>query len=235
LEITYLMNSGFMIRDGENLFLFDDYDDPTKIADREVNEGNFKRLYILTSHAHFDHFGTHIADYADKTERYIFGNDIRRTKRVKIFPREKIIFMKRYTDWADDEIKVNAFDSTDVGTSFLVETAQSKIFHAGDFNWWHWENDPDDKNISAEKLFRQQLEKLNGLEVDAAFFPVDGRLGDYQEQGVIGFIKTVKTSALISMHRADYSRWQPSQSFLDVAPSDLKIFAPVNSGETFKI
>lgn len=235
MQITYLMHSGFMVRDGENLFLFDDYDDPTKIADRTVDEENFKRLYILTSHAHFDHFGTHIADYAEKVSRYIFGNDIRRTKRVKMFPREKIIFLKRYTDWQDDKIKVTAFDSTDVGVSFLVETAQSKIFHAGDFNWWHWENDPDDKNIFAEKLFRRQLEKLNGLEVDAAFFPVDGRLGDYQEQGVIEFIKTVKTSALIAMHRAGYPRWQPSQNFLDVAPSDLKIFAPVNTGEIFTI
>ena len=235
MQITYLMHSGFMVRDGENLFLFDDYDDPNKIADRAVDEGNFKRLYILTSHAHFDHFDTHIADYAEKVSRYIFGNDIRRTKRVKMFPREKIIFMKRYTDWQDDKIKVTAFDSTDAGVSFLVKTAQSKIFHAGDFNWWHWENDSDDKNIAAEKLFRQQLEKFNGLEVDAAFFPVDGRLGDSQEKGVIEFIKTVKTSALIAMHRAGYQRWQPSQNFLDVAPSDLKIFAPVNTGETLTI
>ena len=235
MQITYLMHSGFMVRDGENLFLFDDYDDPTKIADRAVDEGNFKRLYILTSHAHFDHFGTHIADYAEKVSRYIFGNDIRRTKRVKTFPREKIIFLKRYTDWQDDKIKVTAFDSTDVGVSFLVETAQSKIFHAGDFNWWHWEDDPDEKNFLAEKLFRRQLEKLKGLEVDAAFFPVDGRLGYSQEKGVIEFIKTVKTSTLIAMHRASYPRWQPSQNFLDVAPSDLKIFAPVNTGEIFTI
>ena len=84
-----------------------------------------------------------------------------------------------------------------------------------------------------QKVFDKQLKRMKGLEADVAFFPVDARLGNFQEKGVIEFIKTVKTSALIAMHRAGYPRWQPSKNFLEVAPADLKIFAPVNSGETF--
>ena len=142
MEIVYLLHSGFMIKDGQTLLVFDDYDDPAKIVGRTVNQGDFEHLYIFASHAHFDHFDTHIRAYADQTTRYIFSYDIKRTKRVKIFPADNITFMKKYSEWQGECIKVWTYDSTDVGVSFLVETDSGKrIFHAGDFNLWYWENE----------------------------------------------------------------------------------------------
>lgn len=231
MDINYLLNSGFMIRDGKTLLVFDDYEDPEGIVDAAYDKGDFDRLYIFVTHAHFDHFSTHIRAYAQNTTRYIFGNDIKHTKRVKIFPKEKIVYMKRYTEWTDGAIKVRAYDSTDVGISFWVETPSgSKIFHAGDFNWWHWEDDTPENIELAEKVFKRQMKRLDGMEADVAFFPIDGRLGSSQEMGAIEFALRTRLKSFVAMHRVDYPRWEPSQKFLLMARTP-SIWSPTTPGE----
>ena len=232
MEVVYLLNSGFMIRDENVLILIDDYDDPEKIVDRVVEKETFDNFYILASHAHFDHFGTHIRAYAPQTSRYIFSNDIKHTKRIKMFPTELVTFIKKYSFWEGDGIKISTYDSTDVGISFLIETASGKkIFHAGDFNWWYWENDTPEQKTLAEKIFKKQMKKLQGLEVDVAFFPVDGRLGESQEKGVTEFVKQVDVKNLVAMHRVGYPAWIPSRNFLENAPAEIKIWSPIISGD----
>lgn len=234
MEITYLLNSGFMVKDGNILMLFDDFDDPSQSADLEIDKGDFEQLYIFASHAHFDHFGTHIRAYAPKVSRYIFSSDIKRTKRVKMFPASEITFMRKYGEWNDDFIKVATYDSTDVGVSFLVELPSGKkIFHAGDFNWWHWEEDTIANQFVADRLFKKQMKRLENLEADIVFFPVDGRLGNNQEMGVTEFIKQTKVKTLIAMHRVGYPEWIPSKNFLTEA-GKLKIWSPTTSGEKIK-
>ena len=231
MEIIYLLHSGFMIRDGQTLLIFDDYDDPAKIVGRAVNQGNFEHLYIFASHAHFDHFDTHIRAYADQVTRYIFSYDIKRTKRAKIFPADNITYMRKYSEWQGEGIKVWTYDSTDVGVSFLVETDSGKrIFHAGDFNLWYWENETSENKILAKKVFDKQLKRMKGLEVDVAFFPVDPRLGNSQELGVIEFIKNTEPKTLVAMHREGYPAWTPSYKFqLETEP--LPIWSPSKPGE----
>ena len=225
MELTYLLNSGFMIQDEKNLLVFDDYEDPAGIVDAAYDKGDFDRLYIFVTHAHFDHFGT------PKTERYIFGSDIKHTKRVKMFPTKKITYMKRHIQWEDDVIKVYSYDSTDVGVSFLVELPSGKrIYHAGDFNWWYWQDDTPENIELAEKSFKRQLKRLENTEVDVALFPVDGRLGDNQEKGAIEFVKKAKPKSFVAMHRVDYPMWEPSKKFLAVA-KDMPIWSPITPGE----
>ena len=231
MDINYLLNSGFMIRDEKILLVFDDYEDPAGIVDAAYDKGDFDRLYIFATHAHFDHFGTRIRAYAAKVTQYIFSKDIKHTKRVKVFPSGKITYMKRYSEWADDSIKVWAFDSTDVGLSFLVQTPSGKkIFHAGDFNWWHWADDTEENIELADKVFLRQMKKLEGLEADVAFFPVDGRLGEAKEMGATEFAARTKIKALVAMHSVDYPRWEPSEKFL-AAARNIPTWAPIESGE----
>ena len=235
MKITYLLNSGFLVQEGRNLFIFDDFEDPANVVEPIINAGNFDNLYIFVSHAHFDHFGTHISTYADKVTRYIFSYDLRRTKRAKMFPQDKIILMNRYSDWQDDNIKVNAYDSTDIGLSFLVETpAHTKIFHAGDFNWWHWTGDTPENIKSADALFAKQMQRLEGIEADVAFFPVDGRLGECQEMGAKEFISKTNVKYLIAMHRVGYPRWQPSENFFE-SGKIIPTWSPVNPGESIEL
>lgn len=231
MDINYLLNSGFMIQDENIVLVFDDYEDPAEIVDAAYDRGDFDRLYIFATHAHFDHFSTHIRAYTPKVTRFIFSSDIKRTKRVKLFPAPKISYVKRYSDWEDDAIKVHAFDSTDVGVCFLVELPTGrKIFHAGDFNWWHWDDDTPDNIALADKVFKRQLKRLDGLEADVAFFPVDGRLGASQEMGATEFIKRTKIGGLVAMHRVGFGKWQPSQEFL-AAAKDLPTWSPIKPGE----
>ncbi|MCR5834483.1 MAG: MBL fold metallo-hydrolase [Selenomonadaceae bacterium] len=231
MNIYYLLNSGFLIQDERTLMIFDDYEDPEGIIDAAYDKGEFDKLYIFVTHSHFDHFGTRIRAYAPKVEKYIFSSDIKRTKRVKLFPTPKIVYMKRYTNWEDDTIKVKTFDSTDVGVSFLVETPSGKkIFHAGDFNWWHWEDDTLQNIELAEKVFKRQMQRITGLEADLAFFPVDGRLGSSQEKGAIHFISRTKFKGFVAMHRADYPLWKPSREFCN-ASKNIPVWAPVKPGE----
>ena len=231
MYITYLLNSGFLIQDEKVLLIFDDYEDPAGIIDAAYDKGEFDRLYIFATHAHFDHFGTHIRAYAPKTTQYIFSSDIKRTKRVKVFPTKKVTYMRRYTEWHDDAINVYAYDSTDVGVCFLVQLPSGKkVFHAGDFNWWHWDDDTPENIELADKAFKRQLKRLNGMEADVAFFPIDGRLGSWQEAGAIEFVSKTNVKSFVAMHRVDYPLWQPSQKFLSSARG-IPIWAPVTPGE----
>ena len=232
MELTYLLNSGFMIRSARTLLLFDDYEDPSGMVDRAIDRGDFDRLYILVSHAHFDHFGTHIRAYAHQATRYIFSYDLRRTKRVKMFPQSNIVYMKRYTEWNDEHLHVWAYDSTDVGVSFLVELDDgARIFHAGDFNWWHWSGDTEENQRLAEKSFNKQMARLKNLEADIAFFPIDGRLGESQELGARNFVGATDVKALVAMHRVGYESWRPSKGFFG-SRDPIPVWSPTRPGES---
>lgn len=231
MNINYLANSGFLIQDEKILVVIDDYDDPAGIIDAAYDKGDFDKLYILATHAHFDHFGTHIRAYAPGVTRYIFSSDIKRTKRVKIFPSNKITYMRRYNEWADDTIKIKAFDSTDVGISFLVEfPSGKKVFHAGDFNWWHWADDTPENIELAERVFMRQMKRMNGMEADVAFFPIDDRLGASKEMGAIEFVSRTKVKTFVAMHRLDLPAWEPSIDFL-AAAKNVQIWSPTTPGE----
>ena len=231
MEINYLMNSGFMVRDGKTLLVFDDYEDPAGAVDAAYDKNDFDRLYIFVTHAHFDHFGTRIRAYAQKATRYIFSSDLKHTKRVKIFPTNKIIYIKRYSEWQDDAIKVRTYDSTDVGVSFLVQfPSGKKVFHAGDFNWWYWADDTLENLELAEKVFKRQLKRLEGMEADVAFFPIDGRLGTAQEKGAIEFAARTKLGGFVAMHRVEYPMWEPSPRFITLS-KEVPTWSPITPGE----
>ena len=231
MEITYLLNSGFLLRDGRTLLVFDDFEDPCHDVDSALSCKGYDRLYIFASHAHFDHFGTNIAAYADRVSRYIFSSDIRRTKRARVFPQELVVYMEKYEEWEDGSIRVRSFDSTDVGTSFLVMTPGGhSIFHAGDFNWWHWEGDTRENQLLARNAFNKQMKRLDGLEADVAFFPVDGRLGASSDMGAREFVARTGVRSLVTMHSVGFPKWQPSEDFF--SKRRIPVWTPMQPGES---
>ncbi len=233
VRITYLLNSGFLLETGRTLLVFDYFMDPAHAVERAIDEGGYDQLYFFASHAHEDHFDSRIRAYAQYTTRYIFSSDIKQTARARAFSADSVVYMKKYSSWEDENLRVQSFDSTDVGTCFLTELKASglRIFHAGDFNWWHWEGDTHENQKLAENGFRKQMKKLKGLEADLAFFPVDGRLEGSAELGAAEFLKETRVKVLTAMHRVGYPRWEPSSAFFGDSPP-IPTWSPAEPGET---
>lgn len=232
MKITYLLNSGFLLQVGDMVLVFDDYREPAGVVSKALRKA--KQVYFFASHAHFDHFDAHILDYADKVTTYFFSDEIKELAGSISFPPERTVYLKKYDSYQTGTIKIHSFDSTDTGTSFLVEAAGWRIFHAGDFNWWHWKGDTEENQKLARNGFRKQMKKLDGLAIDLAFFPVDGRLEEYWAVGAREFCARTQTKALITMHNVGYPAWQPAADFFQPGHV-LPYWSPQQSGESRKI
>ena len=230
MEVTYLLNSGFLVRVDDVLLVFDAFDDPAGVLPQVLEHERYERLYFFASHAHFDHFNPNIAHFAAKVTRYLLSEDIRAHGGASLMPPEQTSWIGVYDSWQDDRIAVTSFSSTDEGTSFLVEVNGKAIFHAGDFNWWDWTGDTRENRKLAENGFRKQMKRLAGRFFDLAFFPVDGRLGPSMERGAKVFCAETHPKALVTMHSVGYPAWQPSADFFEEG-REIPVWSPQTAGE----
>ena len=74
------------------------------------------------------------------------------------------------------------------------------------------------------------MKRLDGMEADVAFFPVDGRLGSTQEMGAIEFVMRTHIKNFVAMHRVDYPRWEPSGKF-SLMSKGIPVWSPITPGE----
>ena len=136
MRLTYIYHSGFAIEADEFAILIDYYrDTPESYVYRHFLKRP-GRLYILSSHAHPDHFNPEVLRW--KTYKkgivYLFGKDILKRNRAG---KEDAIYLKKGDFYEDHNLRIKAFGSTDSGISFLIEAEGKRLFHAGDLNNWH--------------------------------------------------------------------------------------------------
>ena len=206
LHVTYLYHSAFCVELDDALLVFD-YAPETKPA--AANEGDppgtlnrealaaYRQVVVLVSHSHADHFDPVIFDWADAGRvRYVLSYDI-----PAKWPGQRL---KPGESAAAGDVRVEAYDSTDLGVSFLVKLGDYTIFHAGDLNLWHWREVSTLREIEqAERDFHAAVKPLHGKEIDLAFFPVDPRQGSLYDAGANYFVMAVKPRVLIPMHWQD--------------------------------
>ena len=131
MEINYLMNSGFMFRDGKTLLVFDDYEDPAGAVDAAYDKNDFDRLYIFVTHAHFDHFGTRIRAYAQKATRYIFTSNVTangRTTRLRFGRMTQLTWA--FLSWCSFR-RAKKFSTRAISTGGIGQTTRWRI--------WNWQ------------------------------------------------------------------------------------------------
>ena len=230
VRVTYLLNSGFVVENvaGRWALVFDDYRDVRGDVERVLASG--ARVFFFVSHAHFDHFSPAVARYAERARRFLLSADVRALAEAARFPADKTVWLGKYESYEDGDIRVESFDSTDEGTSFLAEIGGWRIFHAGDFNWWHWVNDAPEDNAFARNGFMKQMKRLDGLTADLAFFPVDGRLGEARSWGAREFCRRTEVCALVAMHSVGYPRFEPQADFFGPGRA-IPVWSPTEPGE----
>lgn len=206
MKLTYIYHSGFAIEDKDFTIIIDYYKDTSANPGQGYVHRQLLRrpgrLYVLSSHSHADHFNPEILGWKEQRPdiQYIFSEDIREQQKACF---HDAIFLQKGEEWNDDLLKIKAFGSTDVGISFLIDVDMKRIFHAGDLNNWHWEEESTPEEVREyENNFLKELETLAQATeyVDLAMFPIDPRLGKDYTRGARQFIDRIKTKRFVPMH-----------------------------------
>ena len=198
MKVVYLDHSGFAVETSQNRLLVFDYYNPKAaesgggVVTAEQVRGAAHSALLL-SHSHWDHWCREAV--ALPFGKVLLGGE---------FPADVAGVRMRPGDvFSGDGMVVRAFGSTDEGVSFLVDADGVRIFHAGDLNLWHWEDESTAEEVrEATAWFERELELLRPYAgtVDAAFFPVDPRMGANTARGAERFLEVMQPRVMIPMH-----------------------------------
>lgn len=200
VNVTYYHHSGFSAALDDVLLVFDYWQGEKMelpVEKRITPEflQQFREIYVFVSHEHPDHLDPEVFMWRKIVPvTYVVSSDMPvGTRGKRIAPGDTLRL--------SDKVTVKAFDSTDLGVSFLVDVCGVKIFHAGDLNFWHWREESTVKEIDdAEEAFRSAVDPITKEEIDLAFFPVDPRQGRLFDAGANYFILSVKPRLMVPMH-----------------------------------
>ena len=150
IKVTYLSHSGFLLEMADAYFLFDYYKGELPKLDSS------KRFFVFASHIHYDHFQESIFRLREQLPQtvYILSDDIQTEDAVnirKIGPNQNLEV---------DGCRIRTLRSTDEGVAFLVTYQDRTFYHAGDLNWWHWEEEGEAYNTMMGRSY-QRNEKPN--------------------------------------------------------------------------
>lgn len=205
MVITCLGHSGFAIEAEDVTLIFDYFHDETHALPAILERA--KRIYVFVTHGHQDHLNRDVILEWHKqypVAQYIMANGCRHKIRhaMKSNP-IPATFIHHDEDYTCPEMKVHAFDSTDAGVCFLVNIHGKTIFHAGDFNCWHWKDSSTPQEVKkAVGDFRAILHTIaNHTQViDVAMFPVDPAMGRDFGMGAREFVHAIDVRLFIPMH-----------------------------------
>ena len=151
MKLDYIYHSGFAIEAVGTTVIIDYYKDSSEEApDRGIVHDHLlkkpRTLYVLSSHFHPDHFNRDILSWKEQRPdiRYIFSKDILKHRRATA---EDAVYINKGDVYEDENIRIEAFGSTDVGISFLIDLQGVRLFHAGDLNNWHWSEESTPQEI----------------------------------------------------------------------------------------
>lgn len=202
MKVTYLKHSGFMVESRNYIFLFDYIGGN---IDKAIKSD--KKIYVMVSHIHDDHFSKIIFDIATKHDNvtYILSYDVvKKIKKNAILSKMteqlNIIRVQAHEKYKIDDIVVETLKSTDEGVAFIVSEKDGTIYHAGDLNWWHWDGEPKSWNRNMEVNFKREIDSMRGRKIDIAFVPLDPRQEEAYYMGMDYFIKNVGANEIYPMH-----------------------------------
>lgn len=206
MKITYIHHSGYLAELDRILLLFDYVGGP--LPQLPVD----KDLVVLASHRHQDHFREDIYALAGQHPRirFVLSDDIWQNRIPELHVcRTEFIDPGTVLELPDGGgVRIRAFQSTDEGVAFMVETGGRILYHAGDLNDWRWNGEATGVNDQMSANYKKELEAMRdqGLCPDVAMVPLDGRQEDLFALGMDGFMRIVGAGTVFPMHFwEDYS------------------------------
>lgn len=209
MKLDYIYHSGFAIEADGATILIDYWKDSSAEAGQGLVRDRLLHrpgaFYVLATHFHPDHFHPEVLRWRDVRPdiHYIFSKDILKHRRAKA---DDAFYINKGGVYEDDHLRVQAFGSTDVGVSFLLDLQGLRLFHAGDLNNWHWSEESTPQEIrKAEGDYLAEIRDLQqeSPAVDVALFPVDRRMGRDYMRGALQFVERIKTRIFVPMHFGD--------------------------------
>jgi L-ascorbate metabolism protein UlaG (beta-lactamase superfamily) len=198
-EFTYLHHSSFAVKTAAHVLIFDYYFDTPSgggLSQGVVRPADLREddVVVFVSHHHPDHYSPRIFGWRAQLPhiRYVISDDV--------YTRENILSVAPGQSYDLGDMTVCTLKSTDIGVAFLISIDGLRIYHAGDLNWWKWEENSAAENGWAERAFQKQIDTLRGERVDLAFLPFDPRQGDDAWAGFDYFMRTVSPKYAVPMH-----------------------------------
>lgn len=209
MKVTYLYHSGFLLELEEHVLLFDYY--KGKIPEFDHS----KKLYVFASHKHKDHFNMELFDlFSDYEEvSFFLGSDVKLSENyldrhhVDQRVRNRITTVRKNSSLTIEELQIRTLRSTDAGVAFLVEIEGKSIYHGGDLNWWHWEEESEAYNRKMAADYQREIDKISGEKFHIAFVPLDPRQGESYHLGMDYFLEKVEADVVFPMHMWDTYDW----------------------------
>lgn len=197
-----------------------------------------KPLYVLCTHSHADHFNAEVLSWDKEKEDiiYVFSKEIEDVFKESLKD-DKVNYLHKQESYTDDNLSIKAFGSTDAGASFYIKHKETKVFHAGDLNNWHW-----NEEVSKEESFGYENQYICELELVAeevkglniAMFPLDPRLGKDFMRGGTQFVNKIKTDNFLPLHFGD--NYKIIKQFEPIAhTASCNLLHLEHIGQSFKI
>ena len=152
IKITYLEHSGFAVECDDYVLIFDYYKGNLPQFDKD------KKICVFASHVHYDHFKKKIFTWAEEYENihYILSDDIEAAG-----PKDQTEHIGADVDFNIWDLRIHTLKSTDEGVAFLVRVKEKTFFHAGDLNWWYWEEEDDETwNEPMRQAYQKEIAKI---------------------------------------------------------------------------
>ncbi len=191
MKITYLEHSGYMAEVEGRILVFDYYKGTLPKLPEKA------KIYVFASHVHSDHFNKQIFDWQGRYTdiHYILSDDIKADA-----PEGRCTLIGPCREITLDGMEIRTLKSTDEGVAFLVRVGEQVIYHAGDLNWWHWEEESAEYNEMMRCRFLHEMEKIEGEVIDVAFLPLDPRQEEQYAWGFDYFMRHTRTGCAFPMH-----------------------------------
>ncbi len=131
---------------------------------------------------------------------------------------------------------VSTIGSTDCGVAFVVNYAGKTVYHAGDLHWWAWPDDTPEEERDMKNRYFAEIAKLNGVRLDAAFLPLDPRLGANYWMGFDAMMRSADIRRAFPMHMWEQYEYIPKFKAMSVTEAYRDKIADITApGQIFEI